>query len=141
MPFGRPDYDIPDLPRDITVLGDDDLMRMFSEYVAWQNFAATEFASAEVNEERAEAHVKRVQAMAMVTANPAKGAVTTARASNLLSPEVERALQDALNAYASRKMTQVILGNCERCAALVSRELSRRIGSSGVERRNQRMMP
>lgn len=138
VPFGRPSYDIPDLPRDITIMGDGDLMKLFSEYVAWQNYAATEFAMAEVTEERADANVKRVQAMAMVTANPAKGAVTATRASNLLSPEVERALQAALDAYAARKMTQVILSNCERCAALISRELSRRIGASGVERRQMR---
>jgi len=123
------------------MLGDDDLMRMFTEYVAWQNFAATQFADAEVTEERAEAHVKRVQAMAMINASPTKGTVTVAKAGNLLTPEVERALQAALDAYATRKMTQVILGNCERCAALVSRELSRRIGGSGVERRQQRWNP
>jgi hypothetical protein len=35
-------------------------------------------------------------------------------------------------------MTQVVLQNCERCAALISRELSRRIGASGVERRQMR---
>jgi hypothetical protein len=113
-------------------------MKMFTEYVAWQNYAATEFASAEVTEEKADANVRRVQAMAMVNASPTKGTVTITKASNLFLPEVERALQDQLNAYASRKMTQVILTNCERCAALISRELSRRIGSSGVERRQQR---
>jgi hypothetical protein len=116
-------------------------MRMFTEYVAWQNYAATEFATAEVTEERADSNVRRVQAMAMINANPTKGGVTVAKANNLFLPEVERALQEQLNAYASRKMTQVILTNCERCAALVSRELSRRIGSSGVERRNQRLAP
>jgi len=124
------------------MLGDEDLMRMFSAYVAWQNYAATEFAQAEVNEERTEANVKRVQAMAMINASPTKGTVTVTRASNLLSPEVERALQAALDAYATRKMTQVILSNCERCAALVSRELSRRIGGMNtVDRRQQRLFP
>jgi hypothetical protein len=79
--------------------------------------------------------------MAMVNASPVKGTVNVTKAGNLLLPEVERVLQEALNAYAARKMTQVILGNCERCAALISRELSRRIGGSGVERRHQRLMP
>lgn len=138
VPFGRPDYDIPDLPRDITVMGDDTLMRLFSEYVAWQNYAATEFAMAEVTEEKAEANLRRVNTQALVLANPGVGQVKKAQADIKLSPEVERAEQDRLNAYAARKMTQVVLGNCERCSALISRELSRRIGASGVERRQMR---
>lgn len=138
VPFGRPDYDIPELPRDITVISDDRLMQMFSEYVAWQNYAATEFAMAEVSEERAEANAKRVEATALVMADPGKGSVTVTKAGISLLAEVEKAEQDRLNAYASRKMTQVVLANCERCAALISRELSRRIGGSGIERRQMR---
>jgi hypothetical protein len=138
VPFGRPDYEIPDLPRDITIISDDRLMQLFSEYVGWQNYAATEFAMAEVTEERAEADAKRINAMTLVGMNPEKGKITVAQAGRLLSPEVERAEQDRLNAYAARKMTQVVLQNCERCAALISRELSRRIGGSGIERRNMR---
>ena len=138
MPFGRPSYDIPDLPRDITIMGDGDLMKLFSEYVAWQNYAATEFAMSEVSEEKAEAKLKRVNAQALVMANPGAGQVNMAKAGIALSTEVEKAEQERLNAYAARKMTQVVLGNCERCAALISRELSRRIGASGVERRQMR---
>ena len=57
---------IPDLPRDITIVSDDRLMQLFSEYVQWQNFAATEFALAEVEEERAEANVRRLEAEGFV---------------------------------------------------------------------------
>jgi hypothetical protein len=119
-------------------MGDGDLMKLFSEYVAWQNYAATEFAMSEVTEERAEAAYKRLAAQELVLANPAKGQVNTAKAGITLSPQVEKAEQERLNAYAARKMTQVVLQNCERCAALISRELSRRIGASGVERRQMR---
>jgi hydroxypyruvate isomerase len=119
-------------------MGDGDLMKLFSEYVAWQNYAATEFAMSEVTEERAEAAYKRLSAQELVLANPAKGQVNAAKAGITISPQVEKAEQERLNAYAARKMTQVVLQNCERCAALISRELSRRIGASGVERRQMR---
>src|SRR6185295_16587681 len=39
-PFARPEFAIPDLPLDITVVSDDRLMQLFSEYVQWQNYAA-----------------------------------------------------------------------------------------------------
>lgn len=113
-------------------------MALFAEYVAWQNYAATEFAMAEVTEEKAEANVKRVSAQELILANPKAGTVTTAKAGITLSSDWEKAEQDRLNAYAARKMTQVVLQNCERCAALISRELSRRIGATGVERRQMR---
>jgi hypothetical protein len=140
-PFGRPDFQIPDLPRDLTIISDDRLMQLFSEYVAWQNFAATEFSLAEVAEERATAEEKRVEAMALITLEPGKGTITLAKANLSVSRDVEAARQARLNAYAARKMTQVIRDNCERCAALVSRELSRRIGRDPIERRQMRWSP
>lgn len=140
VPFGRPDYEIPDLPRDITLVNDERLMQLFTEYVSWQNYAATEFAQAEVTEERAQAHVRFLEATTMAMAD-VKAKVTVVRAQMADDPRIERARQEQLVAYASRKMTQVIMENCERCAALVSRELSRRIGAGGVERRNLRWNP
>jgi hypothetical protein len=109
--------------------------------VAWQNFAATEFSLAEVAEERATAEEKRVEAMALITLEPGKGTITLAKANLSVSRDVEAARQARLNAYAARKMTQVIRDNCERCAALVSRELSRRIGRDPIERRQMRWSP
>src|SRR5437764_2415250 len=58
----QPDFEIPDLPRDITSVSDQALMRLFSEYVAWQNYAATQLVEHEVEETRAEADVRRISA-------------------------------------------------------------------------------
>ena len=122
------------------MVNDQQLMQLFSEYVSWQNYAATEFAQAEVTEERCEAHVRYLEATTMAMAD-AKAKVTVVRAQMADDPRIEKARQEQLVAYASRKMTEVIMQNCERCAALVSRELSRRIGAGGVERRNLRWNP
>jgi hypothetical protein len=116
-------------------------MELFAQFVAWQNYANTEFVQAEIAEERALSHQKHVEAVAMLTLNPQVGKVTVARAEQAASPEVERARQNYLNAYAQRKMTQLVMDNCERCAALVSRELTRRVGREPLERRQMRWNP
>lgn len=144
VPFGAPSFDIPDIPDDITEVGDENLMQLFSEFVQWQNYAATDFAQAEVAEARAEAKTKYVEAQAMVTGwSDAKDKVTLSRAQLALDPSVIEARNDEMVAYARRKLVAVVYENCERCAALISRELSRRIGggSSPTQRRQQRWNP
>ena len=141
MPFDRPDFDIPLIPRDITIVSDERLMQLFSEYVQWQNYAATELAGYEVAEEEAEAAVRRLSAEGFVLGGGTGTKVTEVRAAIDASPQMERARQAVLNVYAKRKMTQVIFTNCERTSALISRELSRRIGRDPIERRQARWQP
>jgi hypothetical protein len=119
------------------------MMELFSEYTAWLNYAAVAFAEAEVVEAKAEANQKYMEAQSMVQNwNASKqDKVTVARAQQMLDPEVERARQDVLTAYAQRKMTKVMYDNVERCVFVVSRELSRRIGNVGYERRSMRWNP
>ena len=137
----QPEYELPDLPRDLTRLSDPSLMILFSEFTSWLNYAAVRFAEAEVDEERAEATLKYVEATYLVSSQPKMGAVTVAKAGGLIDPAVQTARDRVLDAYALRKMTSVMYGNCERCVNLISRELSRRIGRDGPERRQQRWTP
>jgi len=118
------------------------MMALFSQFVQWQNYAAYQFAEAEVAEEKAEATVKRMEAEHMVMNwGAAKDKVTLSRAQQATDPAIDRAKQDLLVAYAQRKLTAVVYGNCERCAQLISRELSRRLGRDPVERRSMRWSP
>ena len=116
-------------------------MILFSEFTSWLNFAAVRFAEAEVEEERAEANLKYAETALMVAAAPKPGSVLTARAAGAMDPKVIVAKDRVLDAYALRKLTAVMYGNCERCVNLISRELSRRIGRDGPERRQTRMNP
>lgn len=115
-------------------------MVLFSDYVAWQNFAATEFAEAEVAESRAEAHQRYVEAVAMMS-GPASTTVTKAKAAIATQSDVEKARSAVLSTYAKRKITGVVYANIERIVNLISRELSRRIASTPNERRNNRWNP
>lgn len=116
-------------------------MELFAQYTGWMNYAAVQLAEAEVQETQAEALVRYLEAQALVLTGTLKGTVTKAKAEITVDPEVKEARAVVIQAYAQRKMTQVIFGNCERCTFVVSRELSRRIGSSGAERRNMRWNP
>jgi hypothetical protein len=140
--FDQPEFDLPDLPTtNLTSVNDDTLMELFAQFTAYQNYAAVKLAEAEVTEARAEANVRHIEAMTMVGSWGPKDKVTVARAELANSPEVERARQDVLTAYAQRKLTKVMYDNTERCVFVVSRELSRRIGNVGYERRNNRWNP
>ena len=139
--FDQPSYDLPDLPTNVSDLTDDTLMELFVQFTGWQNYAAMQLAETEVNEEKEDARVRYLEASGMVRAFGPKVKVTEVRAEIALDPEIVKAKDDAFTAYAKRKMIKVIYENCERCVFVVSRELSRRIGAAGSERRTSRWAP
>jgi len=114
-------------------------MQLFSEYVAWQNYAATRLSEAEVDETRAEAAQRYAEDIVMMGATEGKVLIT--RASLSADEQVIEARSAVIMAYATRKTTAVVYANCERVVNLVSRELSRRIAQSPTERRNNRWNP
>lgn len=134
-----PPGDLPELPRDLTDLDDRDLMILFSEFVQWQNFAASRLGLAEVDERRAEAALRWAEDLIMIGA--VKGEIIKTRHTLSQDSDVAAARQRALDAYAVRKTTQVVFDNCERSANLISRELSRRTSINPTERRNARWNP
>lgn len=115
-------------------------MALFSAYVAWQNYAATEFVKCEVEEAKASAAVRFAEASVMILTTD-KETVTRAKASMVTVPEVQIARDRELDAYSARKLTGVVYANCERCVNLISRELTRRVGREGPERRMNRWNP
>lgn len=118
-------------------------MSLFSEFTSWQAYAAVILAEAEVAEHQAEGAVRYVEATQMVATwgGTSKDKVTVAKAEQTVDPKVEAARQAFLNAYALRKMSAVMYQNTERAAALLSRELSRRIGAGPTTRRSTQWTP
>ncbi len=114
-------------------------MQLFSEYTAWQSYAALQLAEAEVEEKRAEARVKNAEAMYMVSYAGSK--VTEIRAAMSTDAQILALRQQEIEAYALRKMHGAMASNYERCANLVSRELSRRIGGNTPTGRSNRWNP
>jgi hypothetical protein len=134
----KPDFDIPDVPLDITEWDDADLMELFAKYVAWQNFVDSEVISAERDEMLAENRLKLAEARAVAGSSEK---ITKARLEAKSSVDVEQAMTAHVLAKSYRKALGLQQSAVERAANFVSRELSRRIGRGPVERRNNRWNP
>jgi hypothetical protein len=117
-----------------------DLLVMFTR---WADYSGGQLAVADVDERYADAYVDQLKARGLVETyeadGPKKGGVTAARAGKQLDPVYQEAVQDKLNAYARRKLLAARHEAFERDAAVVSRELSRRIERDPSARRTARM--
>ena len=146
--FARPEYDLPDIPDDLTMCGDNVLMGMFTKAVAWQNFADTIATEAEIREARYEDALATVESDSLLSAwrnytpeyGPKGGirnefSATVAKAQRDTDPAVVSARDEWQHAKAARKRAQTVRDNAERLAQLLSRELSRRIGRDSLEKR------
>lgn len=134
----RPEFDIPEIPLDITSWSDDDLMELFAQYVSWQNFVDSEVISAERDEMLAENSLKLAEARAVAGSSEK---ITKARLEAKSSAEVEKAMTTHVVAKSYRKALGLQQSALERAANFVSRELSRRIGRGPSERRAARWTP
>lgn len=113
-------------------------MGHFSRQLAWQNFFAVQVAEAEIEEAEAEAELRYREAAALLESGKK---LNEARASRDIDPGVVSAREAHAVAHARRKLLQVTTENRERCANLLSRELTRRVGREGNYRRNDRWNP
>ncbi|WP_189764392.1 hypothetical protein [Streptomyces xanthochromogenes] len=103
----------------------------------WGEFAGTRLAQAAVDEKQAETDLDRCRAIAAVRAKTEKS-VTAQKAAAAADPEV-LACTDAYNAaYATRKLLESIYNGLTAKAAVVSRELTRRVGRHDRDNRAQR---
>lgn len=123
----------------MTVVPDTDLMEAFSEQIAWQNHLAVKVAEADIEEAEAEAHLDTVKAVAMLSAPTDK--LNQQRLARDADEVVAQAKKDLRVVHARRKLLQVMMENRERAANLISRELTRRVGREGPQRRNDRWTP
>ena len=134
----KPEFDIPDVPLDVTEWPDPELMELFAKYVAWQNFVDSEVITAERDEMMAENRLKLAEARAVAGSSEK---ITKARLEAKSSVDVEQAMNAHVMARSLRKALVLQQSAVERAANFVSRELSRRIGRGPTERRNSRWNP
>lgn len=137
----KPGFDQPKVPTTIAETSDSTLMNIFVRLTRWADYIGAQFAVAEVQEQMAETALKLVKVQTFVVLAPGKGEVTMAEAQRDTSPEVRHAQAELDVIYAKRKMLGVMYANCDRNAALVSRELTRRLGRNDRESRADRYRP
>lgn len=131
----RPGSDLPEMPRDIAELGDEDLMALYSQVVAWSDYSGAQLACAVVDERDLARRADSAERMAQLNARAQGSNVTDARLAAKEDQEVEAANEALFEAEAYRKLLEHVVESCDKNAALVSRELTRRVGGSGERSR------
>lgn len=129
----KPDFEIPQLPRDITELDDEGLMDLFVQFTQWNDHLSGARAIAVINEREAERLVEAKEAAAMVSNwQGGKGdRVAVVKAMIVTDPQVEALKHDLDIKYAFRKLLETRAENVERDSQVVSRELTRRTSDGG----------
>lgn len=133
----RPDDTVPQIPLNISDVNDEELMNLYARYVAWANYITTLLAEAEIEEANAATEWKVSQAEALVASwgGTKEERVTVAKAERELDPDVRAQEERYNNSRAHRKMLSTLADNMDRASALVSRELTRRLGRDTMDRR------
>ena len=135
---------MPGLPDQIDELSDGDLMSLYSEVVAWVNYAKAELVQAEIIEENALASLKQTEAMALLSqweSSDQGETVTMAKAKRDADPKVVECQSRHSEALAYRKLVDTVFDRGERVSTVLSRELSRRVSLAPTDRRTQWMAP
>lgn len=136
------DAGIPLLPDDLGDLSPEGLMDLFNRLTQWAGYIAVQLVKLEVQEDDLEARLKVQESMYIVT-NVERGAAGLQRAQRERDVDEEIIkLREAVRLRHVRvKLTRTLFDNTERSAALLSRELSRRIGSAPAQGRLSWMKP
>ena len=125
----RPNFDVGELPSDITMLSSEQLGERFSSLTAWADFAATQLAIAQIEERSTQRRLDSLESKMLITkmGSAVKGErITLVKAQIAADPQIEDLTIELEEKYAYRKLVEVLLNNYERDIALVSRELTRR---------------
>lgn len=138
----RPQGDrIPTLPRDITSLGDEDLMDLFVAVTSWVDYLSVQVAFAQIDERAAERTLEYAEATAMVNGwtGGKDSRVAIAKAQRLIDPVVKQQHDELEDKHSYRKLIETVAANLDRDAALISRELTRRTSTPTPTRRGSRL--
>lgn len=137
----RPIGETPELPSDLTELGDSALMTLFRKIMAWSKYLATQLAMAEIDEKDANAKVTRAEAHArqeVAKSAEVKLSATEIKAEAYEYKPYRMAAEAAQDIYAYRKLVNSLSEGLEQDAFLLSRELSRRLGTADRDSRDRR---
>lgn len=132
----RPVGAIPEIPNDLLDLGDGEVMGLMTEFTRWASHLSVQLALAEVDERWAEAEMEKQRALALLDGS-AKD-VTRTKAAAYKSDAYLDAEQAYFERMAYRKLVAPLYANADRWAALLSRELTRRINAEPRSRRIDR---
>jgi hypothetical protein len=120
--------DLPELPEDITLVDDGELMDMAVKFMENYNFLLTQVACAElaINEQDNDLDFNEAQLLISLTEAFPKTSATLIKAMITTNDDIKKLRDEMLQAKAYHKLLKAMLDNAERSYQLTSRELTRR---------------
>jgi hypothetical protein len=137
----KPSGALPELPQYLDDLSDEDMMALYTEFIAWVSFAKSDLVQAEIAEDKESSNCRLIEAKVLIEqwGTEVKGdRVTIAKARRDTDSRVVDQQFAYQQARAYRKLVESVFDRCERGAQLLSRELSRRISSHPRDNRAAR---
>lgn len=139
----NPNLDIPtpELPTDITLLGDEDLMVLYTHFVIFSDFVNTQLSCAVIDEKELDRQLSGLESAKMMkyTASAgAKASVTAVKALVEDDDDIRKLKIQHIQKYAYRKMLETLANNSERDSAVCSRELTRRTSGDNFKTRSRK---
>ena len=132
------DIDVPRLPRDITELDDEDLIRLFQHINEFLKFVKVQVACSQIDEGDAKKILEMKEAIVTVAHTQAKVTVASIKAKVASDPDISDLTDRYRAAHDYRKMMEMMMGNLEADMNLVSRELTRRTSGASFRSRGSK---
>lgn len=130
LPMSPDPADQPALPHDLSESSDAALMEEFALFTGWADYASAQVGLAVIAERAAELELE--WQISLYYSDAPKKAVTVTKAEALQNPDVYEARKKVEAAYAYRRLVSDLAERYERNAAVLSRELSRRLGEGSI---------
>lgn len=128
----RPTMPVPDMPFSLGEITGDEMMELFRLFTAWANYLSVEVANLDSDEEELEQNLNSLEAGYIIDG----GGINVARAKRDVAEDVRQMRFDLRVAKHKRKLVEALFKNCERSAAALSRELTRRTEMMKLDRRS-----
>jgi len=118
-------------------------MNLLVKFTKYQDYVSGQLAETEIDESSAEAMLDLAKAKSLSKgwSKDSNSRVAVQKAEAQSNPEVIRLTESHAMFKARRKLLTIMADSMARDAAVVSREISRRIGRDGPERRVDRFTP
>lgn len=132
------DLQSPTLPKDLTDLDDEDLIRLFQHLNEFSKFIKVQASCAQIDENESKKKMDYLEATLMIEHAAPKATVSSIKA----KVETNSDMKDAVDEYNAkqyyRKMIDVMVSNLEADMHLVSRELTRRTSGGNFKTRGSK---
>ena len=122
-----PDFDMPTLPPDITVLSGEDVIVLLSDLTSWLEFIEVQYYAAQVDEEFEKIQLEELLASIQIEQKTEK-TVSSQKAHATVNKDVVDQRARHHRAFAYRKVMETVYNRLDRQRFIVSREITRRTG-------------